>query len=253
MPVASCRWRLRVRVSSLADETPKGKQTLMAVRPTLSPHRSPPTIATPVAIVAPASAVERLELTRVGRSVCCHPRRLARHARPDRCRSGCGRPHDIRSRAGARAVGSEPPRGSPPHAARRRPHPRALARSAPSSPSASTPSSSRRTSTAVSHSRSGGVCAGQISFPQSLRGTLARPALSAREKQVLGMVVLGLANREIAHKLRLSESTVKSHLATSYTQLSPHSRRGGRVHPRSPGRARDGHPRDHRRVVPLGG
>ena len=68
------------------------------------------------------------------------------------------------------------------------------------------------------------------------------------------MVVLGLTNREIAHKLSLSESTVKSHLASSYTKLGvAFAQRGGRVHPRSPGRARDGHPRDHRRAVALGG
>ena len=68
------------------------------------------------------------------------------------------------------------------------------------------------------------VCVGQISLPQSLRATLVRPALSSREKQVLGMVVLGLTNREIAHKLRLSESTVKSHLASSFTKLGVGSR-----------------------------
>jgi len=68
------------------------------------------------------------------------------------------------------------------------------------------------------------ACAGQVSFPQSLRGTLTRPALSAREKQVLGMVVLGLTNGEIAHKLRLSESTIKSHLSSSFTKLGVRSR-----------------------------
>lgn len=68
------------------------------------------------------------------------------------------------------------------------------------------------------------ACAGQVSFPESLRATLGRPALSAREKQVLGMVVLGLTNGEIAHKLRLSESTVKSHLSSSFTKLGVRSR-----------------------------
>ena len=68
------------------------------------------------------------------------------------------------------------------------------------------------------------ACAGQISFPRSLSGSLARPVLSTREKQVLGMVVLGLTNGEIAQKLRLSESTVKSHLSSSFAKLGVHSR-----------------------------
>jgi DNA-binding NarL/FixJ family response regulator len=38
------------------------------------------------------------------------------------------------------------------------------------------------------------------------------------------MVVLGLTNGEIAHKLRLSESTVKSHLSSSFTKLGVRSR-----------------------------
>ena len=68
------------------------------------------------------------------------------------------------------------------------------------------------------------ACAGQVSLPRSLRSTLGRPVLSVREKQVLGMVVLGLTNGEIAHKLRLSESTVKSHLSSSFTKLGVRSR-----------------------------
>lgn len=68
------------------------------------------------------------------------------------------------------------------------------------------------------------ACAGQVSLPRSVRSTLARPVLSVREKQVLGLVVLGLTNGEIAHKLRLSESTVKSHLSSSFTKLGVRSR-----------------------------
>jgi DNA-binding NarL/FixJ family response regulator len=68
------------------------------------------------------------------------------------------------------------------------------------------------------------VCAGQISLPRSLRRTLATPVLSAREKQVLGLVVLGLTNGEIAQQLRLSLSTVKSHLSSSFTKLGVRSR-----------------------------
>jgi DNA-binding NarL/FixJ family response regulator len=69
------------------------------------------------------------------------------------------------------------------------------------------------------------VASGLLVFPRSLRANLARPVLSSREKQVLGLVVLGLTNGEIATRLHVSESTVKSHLATSYTKLGARSRR----------------------------
>jgi DNA-binding NarL/FixJ family response regulator len=68
------------------------------------------------------------------------------------------------------------------------------------------------------------ACAGQLSFPRSLGVTLGRPALSTREKQVLGLVVLGLTNGEIARKLHLSLSTVKTHLASAFTKLGARSR-----------------------------
>jgi DNA-binding NarL/FixJ family response regulator len=68
------------------------------------------------------------------------------------------------------------------------------------------------------------VSAGQVSFPQSLRGDFGKPVLSTREKQVLGMVVLGFTNREIASKLHLAESTVKSHLSSSFSKLDVRSR-----------------------------
>jgi DNA-binding NarL/FixJ family response regulator len=69
-----------------------------------------------------------------------------------------------------------------------------------------------------------GACDGLLSFSESLRGSLATPVLSTREKQVLGMVVLGFTNGEIAGKLHLAESTVKSHLSSSFTKLGVRSR-----------------------------
>ncbi len=69
-----------------------------------------------------------------------------------------------------------------------------------------------------------GARLGLLSFPASIRPSLVRPALSTREKQVLGMVVLGMSNGEIARKLHLAESTVKTHLRSSFGKLGVRSR-----------------------------
>lgn len=69
-----------------------------------------------------------------------------------------------------------------------------------------------------------GACAGQLSFPRTLGIALARPVLSTREKQVLGLVVLGLTNGEIAQQLHLSLNTVKTHLSSAFSKLGVHSR-----------------------------
>ena len=45
-----------------------------------------------------------------------------------------------------------------------------------------------------------------------------------REKQILGLVVMGMTNAQIASKLFLAESTVKSHLSSSFTKLGVASR-----------------------------
>jgi DNA-binding NarL/FixJ family response regulator len=68
------------------------------------------------------------------------------------------------------------------------------------------------------------VCAGQIAFPRGVRSHVWRPLLSTREKQILGMVVLGFTNGEIARKLVVAESTVKSHLSSSFRKLGVRSR-----------------------------
>jgi len=67
--------------------------------------------------------------------------------------------------------------------------------------------------------------AGQISYPAELMPTELRAALSNREKQILAMVVLGFSNAEVATKLHLSESTVKSHLYSAFATLGVGSRR----------------------------
>jgi DNA-binding NarL/FixJ family response regulator len=66
--------------------------------------------------------------------------------------------------------------------------------------------------------------ANQLCFPAALREHLAQPVFSYREKQVLELVLAGLTNGEIAGRLYLSESTVKSHLASSFRKLGVSSR-----------------------------
>lgn len=68
------------------------------------------------------------------------------------------------------------------------------------------------------------VCAGQVAVPRKAGRQTQDPVLSSREKQVLGMVVLGFTNAEIAARLYLAESTVKSHLSSAFHKLGVGSR-----------------------------
>jgi DNA-binding NarL/FixJ family response regulator len=68
------------------------------------------------------------------------------------------------------------------------------------------------------------VLAGQLAVPIALGRQIAPRPLSYREKQILGLVVLGFTNREIADKLYLAESTVKTHLSSAFTKLDARSR-----------------------------
>jgi DNA-binding NarL/FixJ family response regulator len=69
------------------------------------------------------------------------------------------------------------------------------------------------------------VASGQSVVPRKVRASVERPALSHRERQVLSFVTAGMTNAEIAEKLFLSESTIKSHLSSVFTKLSVRSRR----------------------------
>lgn len=51
------------------------------------------------------------------------------------------------------------------------------------------------------------------------RGSSAQPQLSEREQQVLRLVVDGLANKQIARRLGITERTVKAHLTSVYQRL----------------------------------
>jgi DNA-binding NarL/FixJ family response regulator len=48
--------------------------------------------------------------------------------------------------------------------------------------------------------------------------------LSVRQREVLGLVVEGLSNAQIAHQLYLSESTIKQHLRAAYKTLGVSNR-----------------------------
>jgi DNA-binding NarL/FixJ family response regulator len=66
--------------------------------------------------------------------------------------------------------------------------------------------------------------AGQLTVPAALGRQIAPRPLSHREKQILALVMLGRTNREIAHKLFLAESTVKTHLSSAFRKLDARSR-----------------------------
>lgn len=66
--------------------------------------------------------------------------------------------------------------------------------------------------------------AGLICLPRELVSAVSKPMLSTREKQVLSMVVLGFTNGEIARKLYIAETTVKSHLSSAFSKLGVGSR-----------------------------
>ena len=67
------------------------------------------------------------------------------------------------------------------------------------------------------------VHAGQRYLPASLAQLLAdrepRPALTSREYEVLQLIARGLINREIAHVLGISESTVRNHTIHLFAKL----------------------------------
>ncbi len=66
--------------------------------------------------------------------------------------------------------------------------------------------------------------AGQTCVPREHWRQIEPPALSAREKQILGLVVMGYMNGQIAEQLFLAESTVKSHLSSAFGKLGVRSR-----------------------------
>jgi DNA-binding NarL/FixJ family response regulator len=68
------------------------------------------------------------------------------------------------------------------------------------------------------------VLTGQLAIPRSIRHRAPWSAFSARERQVLQLVGDGASNQEIALLLHLAESTVKSHLASSFRKLGVSSR-----------------------------
>jgi len=68
------------------------------------------------------------------------------------------------------------------------------------------------------------VSAGQVSVPGAHGDEVRARVLTNREKQILSLVVMGMTNAQIGTKLFLAESTVKSHLSSSFTKLNVASR-----------------------------
>lgn len=68
------------------------------------------------------------------------------------------------------------------------------------------------------------VCAGQVCVPRAQARQVEAASLSPRERQILGLVVMGYMNSEIASRLTVAESTVKSHLSSAFAKLGVRSR-----------------------------
>lgn len=70
-----------------------------------------------------------------------------------------------------------------------------------------------------------GVVAGFVLVPGVARQALQPPMLTARQKQILSLVVLGLSNGDIAQRLFVTEATVKAHLTAIFAKLGVSSRK----------------------------
>ena len=72
------------------------------------------------------------------------------------------------------------------------------------------------------------VHSGQTYLPAGVAAALAaqmpRPDLSAREVQVLELIVRGLANKQIAYSLNIAEHTVKNHVKNILSKLGVQDR-----------------------------
>jgi DNA-binding NarL/FixJ family response regulator len=68
------------------------------------------------------------------------------------------------------------------------------------------------------------VQAGLTCVPHRNGRQIERAVLSTRERQILGLVVMGFMNCQIAERLFLAESTIKSHLSSAFSKLEVHSR-----------------------------
>jgi len=72
------------------------------------------------------------------------------------------------------------------------------------------------------------VNSGQTYLPAAVAASLAaqlpRPDLSAREVQVLELIVRGLANKQIAYALNIAEHTVKNHVKNILSKLGVQDR-----------------------------
>jgi DNA-binding NarL/FixJ family response regulator len=68
------------------------------------------------------------------------------------------------------------------------------------------------------------VRVGHIAVPGAARLVLSPPALSYREKEVLELAAHGLTNSQIAGRLFLAESTVKTHLSSAFRKLDARCR-----------------------------
>lgn len=68
------------------------------------------------------------------------------------------------------------------------------------------------------------ACAGQVCVPRQHAEQIEPASLSPREKQILGLVVMGYMNSQIAEQLFVAESTVKSHLYSAFNKLGVRSR-----------------------------